>query len=192
MATISNFGVPTGSGGRARILQPKSKFKWRVRLFGFGPTVTPLDITAQVQSIGRPNGSMEKVAVHTYNSVMYYAGKHAWNSIDMTVRDDVTNAVATLVGHQYQKQQNHFTQVSPIAGSNYKFDMVIETMDGNDAVLETFTLENCWLESVNYGEFDYTDTGGFMTIQMSIVFDNATQEDGIMPLVPEIKAGVFV
>ncbi len=192
MATIQNFGVPAGNGARARMLQPKVSYKFRVRVFGFGPVSTPLDLTAQVQSVTRPTIATEPVEVTSYNSTAYFAGKPKWNSIDLTVRDDVTNAVSRLIGHQEQKQMNHFQQTSPLAGSNYKFDMKIETMDGgNDGIIETWFLENCFLESTNYGEFNYANSE-IMNIQMTIRYDNATQEDGLMPLNPENTGGVFV
>ncbi len=192
MATLQNFGVPLG-GGKGPMLSPKLKYKFRVRLIGFGPIATPLDVSAQVESVGRPNVSHASVEVHSYNSVMYMAGKHNWNTLDLTVRDDVTNSVSRICGHQEQKQLNHFQQTSPLAGSNYKFDMKIETLDGgNDVVLETWDLEGCWLESVNYGDFDYKDTSGYLTIAMTVRFDNATQEGGLMPLLPELKSGVLI
>ncbi len=192
MATIQNFGVPAGDGARARMLQPKVSYKFRVRVMGFGPISTPLDLTAQVQSVGRPQLQTEAVAVHSYNSIAYFGGKPVWQAIELTVRDDVTNAVSRLVGHQQQKQMNHFQQTSPLAGSNYKFDMKIETMDGgNDGVIETWNLENCFLENVNYGEFNYANSE-VMNIQMSIRYDNATQADGLMPLLPELQGGVFI
>lgn len=192
MATIQNFGVPLGNGTRARMLQPKVSYKFRVRVMGFGPISTPLDLTAQVQSVSRPTVTTDEVPVHSYNSIAYFAGKPQWNTLDLVVRDDVTNAVSRIIGHQEQKQMNHFQQTSPLAGSNYKFDMKIETMDGgNDAVLETWDIENCWLQSINWGENNYANSD-VVNIQMTIRFDNATQADGLMPLFPELQGGVFV
>lgn len=192
MATIQNFGVPAGDGSRARMLQPKVSYKFRVRVFGFGPLSTPLDLTAQVQSVGRPTLQSDAVPVHSYNSIAYFSGKPVWNAIELTVRDDVTNSVSRLVGHQLQKQMNHFQQTSPLAGANYKFDMRIETMDGgNDGVIETWFIENCFIENTNYGEFNYANSD-IVNIQMSIRYDNATQQDGLMPLFPELSAGVHL
>lgn len=192
MSTLQNFGVPLGIG-KGPMLSPKLKYKFRVRLIGFGPIVTPLDVSAQVESVGRPQVSHEDIAVHSYNSIAYMAGKHSWQTIDLVVRDDVVNSVSRIVGHQEQKQLNHFLQTSPLAGSNYKFDMRVETMDGgNDGILEAWNLEGCFLQNVNYGDFDYKDTSGYLTINMTIRFDNATQEGGLMPLLPELKSGVLI
>ena len=192
MSTLQNFGVPVGTS-RGPMLSPKLKHKFGVRFYGFGPFSTPVDLSANVESIGKPNFTQTSIEVHTYNSVMYLGGKHAWNTIELVVRDDVSNAVTRIVGHQEQKQVNHFTQTTPLAGSNYKFNMKCDTRDGgNDAILESFEYEGCWLESVNYGDFDYKDTGGYSTISMTIRFDNVTQGGGLMPLIPEISPGVLI
>jgi hypothetical protein len=143
-------------------------------------------------SVGRPNVQQTAVEVHSYNSIAYYAGKAVWQPITLTVRDDVSNSVARLIGHQVQKQMNFFQQTSAEAGSNYKFQTYIETLDGgNDAVLEQWILEGCFLESVNYEQFDY-GTADAMTIEMSVRYDNATQQGGLMPVSPELGVGPMI
>lgn len=193
MSTLQNFGVPLGNGqGRGGLLQPKSKQKFRVRVFGFGPVNGGLELSQQVETVGRPKVQQEAVAVHSYNSIAYYAGKAVWQPVELMVRDDVTNAVSRLVGHQMQKQMNFFQQTTPEAGSNYKFLMYIETLDGgNNAVLEQWILEGCFLENVNYESFDYK-AADQMTITMSIRYDNATQQGGLMPVNPELGVGSMV
>lgn len=193
MSTLQNFGVPLGGGtGRGGILQPKPKHRFRVRVFKFGPVASGIELTQQVMTVTRPTVASQPVEVHSYNSIAYYAGKPVWNSVELTVRDDVTNAVSRLVGHQEQKQMNHFQQTSAMAGSNYKFDMYIETLDGgNDGMLEQWWLEGCFLENINYDGFDYA-TADPMTIAMTVRYDNATQQGGLMPLLPEIGTGYMV
>ena len=94
-----------------------------------------------------------------------------------------------MVGHQVQKQLNHFEQTAFAAGVNYKFVTIIETMDGgNDAVVEAWTLEGCFLENVEYGELDYKESG-FQTISLTIRYDNATQGNGLMTALPELIPG---
>ena len=190
MSTLVNFGIPLGSGtGRGGMLQPKTKQKFRVRVFSFGPVNGGLELTQQVVSVGRPQMQQEAVAVHSYNSVAYYAGKAIWQAISLTVRDDVSNSVSGLVGHQMQKQMNFFQQTTPESGANYKFSMYIETLDGgNDAILEQWILEGCFLENVNYESFEYSSADA-MTIEMSVRYDNATQQGGLMPASPNLGVG---
>lgn len=188
--TLSKFGVPLGGGsGRGGLLQLKYKNRFRIRVVNFGPIAGGLDFTQQVQSAGKPKISHEPIEVHSYNSLAYYAGKHKWESINVTLKDDQTNTVAKMVGHQLQKQMNHLEQTAFAAGINYKFVTIIETMDGgNDTVLESWTLEGCFLENVEFSELEYSESG-FQTIALTIRYDNATMADGLMTALPELVPG---
>lgn len=188
--TLSKFGVPLGGGtGRGGLITPKANYRFRVRVVNFGPIAGGIELTQQVQSVSKPSISQESVAVHSYNSVAYYAGKHTWDPISLVVKDDITNSVSRLTGHQLQKQLNHFEQTGFTAGINYKFVTLLEMMDGgNDGVLETWTLEGCWLQNVKYAELDYGDSQ-FQTISMTVQYDNATQADGLMTDLPEMISG---
>jgi hypothetical protein len=181
--TLSQFGVPTNTGQQANgILMPKLKYRFRVSLQGFGPATAATELTRQVATAGRPQIQHGSTPIHSYNNIMYLAQKPEWQSIEITVRDDVTNSVSILVATQLQKQMNHFTQLSPEAGINYKFFTQIETLDGgNSAPLETWYLEGCYLETVAYDQFDYSNSESMM-ITLTLRYDNATQDvNTIMP-----------
>lgn len=193
MSILSRFGVPLGGGqGRGGILQPKVKWKFRVRVINFGAIAGGLELTQNVDNVSRPTFIQAEQAVHSYNSTAYYGGKPEWGSISIQMRDDVSNVLSNIVGHQVQKQMNHFEQTSPIAASNYKFHMFIETMDGgNDAVLEQWVLEGCFVTNVAYDSFDYSSSEA-MRINMDIRYDVATQSGGLMPLLPQLIDGVML
>ncbi len=180
MGTINKFGVPLGPGGiegRGGILQPKLKYRFRVRTVSFGPTGPreQINLTQQVMNITKPKISQEEVVIDSYISKAWVAGKHTWEPITLVVRDDITNAVSRLVGHQLQKQVNHFEQTSPAAGINYKFATFIESMDGgNDVVQEQWVLEGCWLQNVDYDTLDYAAGADVQLITMTVRFDSAT------------------
>lgn len=193
MTTLSRFGVPLGGGaGRGGMLQPKVKYKFRVRVINFGPIAGGLELTQQVMSATRPAMSTDAMEVHSYASRAYYGGKPQWSPITIELRDDVTNSVSKLVGHQVQKQQNHFEQTNPLSGVNYKFNTYLETLDGgNDTVLEQWYLEGCFLTEANYGNFDYSSSDP-MTISLNIRYDIATQSGDLMPLLPQLIPGVLI
>lgn len=180
--TLSKFGVPLvpGTSGIG-ILMPKLKYRFRVSMQNFGPTGSALELTQQVITAGRPNIQHNRTALHSYNNVMYIPQKPEWQSLEVVVRDDVTNGVSSLVAAQLQKQMNHFDQTSKLAGINYKFVTQIETLDGgNVSTLENWYLEGCFLETVTYDQFDYSSSEP-MQITLTISFDNATQDNTIMP-----------
>jgi hypothetical protein len=182
--TLSKFGVPLvpGTSGIG-ILMPKLKYRFRVSMQNFGPTGSALELTQQVITAGRPNIQHNRTALHSYNNVMYIPQKPEWQSLEIVVRDDVTNGVSSLVAAQLQKQMNHFDQTSKLAGINYKFVTQIETLDGGNVnTLENWYLEGCFLETVAYDQFDYASSEP-MQITLTVSFDNATQDNTIMPQV---------
>jgi hypothetical protein len=189
--TLSKFGVPI-NGARNGLFMPKIKHRFRVRVINFGPIAGGLELTQQVMSVDRPNVNFSSQQVHSYNSIMHYAGKAEWQTINLTVRDDITNSVSKLVGHQVQKQMNFFEQTSVAAGINYKFTSLIELMDGgNEEIFEQWTLEGCFLETINYQNLDYSSNDA-VDIQMTVRFDNATLADGLFELNPQFRAGVTI
>lgn len=177
--TLSKFGVPLADGSRSGILHPKQSYRFRVVFKNFGiPGADLKELTAGVKTVTRPVPSAEEVMLHSYNSVGKISGKTTWGDITLTVRDDITSAVAKHVGAQMQKQFNFFEQTSAVAGINYKFSMEVQMLDGTDGdALESWVCEGCYLKSVEYGEHDYENSDAVM-ISMTISLDNATHIAG--------------
>jgi len=180
--TLSKFGVPIVPGVSGQgILMPKLKYRFRISMQSFGPTGAAIELTRQVSQAGRPSIQHNSTSIHSYNNVMYLPQKPEWQTIEIMVRDDVNNSVSTLVATQLQKQMNHFNQTSYLSGINYKFTTQIETLDGsNSGVLENWYLEGCYLETVAYDTFNYSESESMM-ITLTIRYDNATQDNFIMP-----------
>jgi hypothetical protein len=176
--TLDKFGVPINGGKQGPILQPKRKYNFRVRFLNLGGIGNPgTSVTLNTQSVTLPSLSHDIQEVHAYNSRAYYAGKHAWSEIDLTVRDDVTNTVTRIIEAQLQRQLDHYNQTGFRSATDYKFTMLIEQMDGSDdAVLDTWTLEGCFISAANFGDGDYS-TSDFRTISLTIRYDNATHTD---------------
>ena len=176
--TLDKFGVPIDGARQGPLKQPKPKYRFRVRFLNLGSIGnTANDITLNLESTTLPAITHEEVAVHSYNSIAYYAGKASFNTVDMVVRDDVSNTATKNVGAQEQLQLDHYNQTGYRSATNYKFTAFIEVMDGGDtAVLEQWTLEGCWIVTANYGDMNYSDSNP-KTISLTIRFDNATYVD---------------
>lgn len=178
--TVDKFGVSINrSQGQGPIAQPKMKHRWRVLFLGFGDAGRLGEaMTLNAQSVQLPTLQNPPVEVHSYNSRAYYAGKHEWNSVSLTVRDSVDNTVMRELGRQSNRILNHYTQVGYRAAGDYKFDTQIQLLEGNhDFALITWTLEGCFFESINFGDVDYTNGTDFVTIEMTLRYDNAVCED---------------
>lgn len=175
MATdFSKFGVPMPGGVRNGQLQPKLSYRFRVIFKGFGEDKFNREMTQNVISAGRPAINYKEVEVHGYNSLAYVVGKHTWQTFDIVIRDDITNAVQSAVGAQIQKQVNHYEQTSAVAASNVKFGLEIHYLDGtNGDELSSWDVDGCFLQDVKFKESNYSESEA-VDITLTIRYDNAT------------------
>ena len=182
ISTLSKFTVPLAtdkSSASQGLLMPKLQYRFRAILENFGVSTPRSELTKQIMEVASPNLSFDQVTLDVYNSRVYVAGKHTWEPITITLRDDVNNSVTKLVGEQIQKQFDFFEQASAASGIDYKFVARIELLDGGNGqsapnTLETFELYGAYIENVNYNTLAY-NTSEPATITMSIRYDNAIQ-----------------
>ena len=182
ISTLSKLTVPLDSNASASnqgLLMPKLAYRFRVSLENFGVSSPTTELTKQVMDITRPNVSFDQMTVDIYNSRVYLAGKHTWEPITITLREDVSNNVQKFVGEQLQKQLDFFEMSSAASGSDYKFVTRMEILDGGNGanaptVLETFELYGCYVESANYNTLNYAESAP-VTVTLSVRYDNAIQ-----------------
>lgn len=190
MSTINDFGIPgVGSG----ILHPKHKNRWRVTFANMGGGTDSQPVSMQAVTVSRPKVSFEEIELHRYNSRAFVAGKHSWEPMALTVEDDVTGSASTVIQAQLQKQQwligaEGQWLAAAGEGSLYKFVTYLDMLDGNDQVIEKWTVEGCFIQSSDYGELDYS-ANEKVTIALSIRFDHARQTLGGYTQGPGIATG---
>jgi hypothetical protein len=182
IASLSKFTVPLASDQSASaqgMLMPKLKYRFRVMFENFGVSTPTTELTKQVQSAARPNLQFAPQTIEIYNSKINYAGKHTWQTLAITLRDDVSGSVQKLVGEQLQKQFDFLEQSSAASAIDYKFNLRIEMLDGGNGVntptiLETWECYGCFLTQVNYQSLAYSEQTP-ATIDLTIQPDNCVQ-----------------
>ena len=183
ITTLQNISIPTeGAGSNSSLLMPKLQYRFRVFLDNFGTTGGPdgvREISRQVVDVTRPNVSFEQMTIDAYNSRTYLAGKHNWEPITLTLREDANNNVQKIVGQQLQRQFDFFEQSSAVSSGTYKFQTRIEILDGGNGatgpnVIDRFHLVGCYIESANYNTLAYA-TNEAVTTSLTIRYDNAIQ-----------------
>ncbi len=179
MATLSNFGIPgVGSG----ILHPRLKHKFRITFTKMAALISGTaseNLSMQVTNITLPNLTFEEVTLHRYNSTAYVAGKHSWEPISVTVEDDINGVAASVIRNQLETQQriigadlNSLWLNTAATGSDYKFGVKIDQLDGDETVVQQWLLEGAQIMSSDYGDRDYSASES-ATITLSIRFDHA-------------------
>ncbi len=186
ITTLQNISIPTeGSGSNSSLLMPKLQYRFRVLLDSFGTTGGAdgtREISRQVVDVTRPNLSFEQMTIDAYNSRTYLAGKHTWEPITLTLREDANNNVQKIIGQQLQRQFDFFEQQSAVSSGTYKFQTRIEILDGGNGVdganvIDRFQLVGCYIESANYNTLAYA-TSDAVTTSLTIRYDNAIQFGG--------------
>ena len=187
MATLSqslnNMTVGADNSSNSQgLLMPKLQYRFRALFLNFGTGGSTQELTKQVMDIARPQVSFTEIPLEIYNSRIYLAGKHEWQTTTVNLRDDAQGSVSKLVGTQLQKQMDFAEQASAAAGIDYKFQMNYQVLDGGNGiltptVLETWELAGCFIQSANYNTMNY-GTNEAVTISLTIRFDNALQTNG--------------
>lgn len=185
IATLTRFTVPLASDQSASaqgMLMPKLKYRFRMMFENFGVSTPTTELTKQVMTVGRPNVQFANQVIETYNSKINYAGKHTWQPIAVSLRDDATGQVAKLVGEQMQKQFDFFEQASAASAIDYKFMLRLEILDGGNGastpnILETWEMYGCYVVSANYQNLGYGEQTP-VQIDLSIQPDNCLQIPG--------------
>jgi hypothetical protein len=182
IATLNKFTVPLSSDASASaqgMLMPKLKYRFRVMFENFGVSTPTTELTKQVQTAAKPNVQFQNQVIETYNSKINYAGKPAWQTIQVVLRDDATGIVSKIVGEQMQKQFDFFEQASAASGIDYKFLMRIEITEGGNGihvptVLETWECYGCYITQANWQSLSYAEAAP-QTIDLTIQPDNCIQ-----------------
>jgi hypothetical protein len=179
MSTILDLGIPgVGSG----ILQPRQKNRFRLTFANMGGGVDSQPVSMQVVQASRPKITYEKIELHRYTGKAMIAGKYSFDPMNIVLQDDVRGTATTVLQAQQQKQQwliGAEGQWLGAAGeaSLFKFVAYLDMLDGKQQVTETWTMEGCWLEAVDYGEMTY-DSADPVTITLTMSFDMARQSIG--------------
>ena len=113
VSSLTKMTVPIAndqSASNQAMIMPKLQYRFRVTFINFGISTPTTELTKQVIDITRPNVSFEEIVLDSYNSKVYLAGKHSWQTITVNLREDVNNNVQLLVGEQLQKQFDFYEQ----------------------------------------------------------------------------------
>jgi len=178
MAILSDVGNDSSNLG---IYQPKLKNRWLLTFIGIGNSNIDGDwMTVQAITAERPKLSFEKIPLDRYNSRVYIAGKYTFEPINLVFEDDTGGLVANAIKNQLERQQNIIAQTpsallpaSP-AGELYKFALRMDMLDGNDVVFESWSVEGCWLENVDWTDLDYA-ASETVKINLTVSYDHARQ-----------------
>ena len=177
MATINDIGIPgVGTG----VLQPKLKNHWRITFANLGAGVDSQPLSMQAITVTRPILNFEEIQLDRYNSRVWVAGKHMFEPMTLTFEDDISGTASAVLQAQLQEQQHLIGAEGPFLakgteGSLYKFVTYLDLLDGNEQVVEKWSMEGCWIQNIDYTDLDYAASEAVL-ITVSMRYDHARQD----------------
>ena len=178
MATINDIGIPgVGTG----ILQPKQKHRWRVTFPNIGDGADFQPLSMQAITVTRPVLTFDEIQLDRYVSRAWIASKYTFEPMTITFEDDVTSTATTVLQQQLQSQQFLIGAEGPFLaaageGSLYKFVTILDMLDGNEQVIEKWTVEGCWIQNIDYTDLDYAASEA-VQITVTLRYDHARQDN---------------
>ncbi len=154
---------------------PKRKFRFTVEFQGIdGPGGAVLWYAKTAQ---KPQFEIESTEHQYLNHTFYYPSNLKWSPLDIEVIDPVDPDVAATVsdiieasGYAPPTDVNSLATMSKAKSVGALGTVIITQFDSNGNPLETWTLWNAWITSVNYGDLAYGDSE-LSTVQISLAYD---------------------
>tara|TARA_B100000686_G_scaffold350682_1_gene447300 strand:- start:565 stop:1158 length:594 start_codon:yes stop_codon:yes gene_type:complete len=158
----------------AKEAQPKRNYRFKVQITGFGAD----SIVWYAKTFKPPSYELSE-ATHDYlDNKYYWPGRVTWADVTMQLVDPVSpNAVyltnKLLVDAGY-KIKDSPTVADETVGKNKAAtnagNVIVEIVDADGAVIETWTLKNAWLKAASWSDLDYSNDE-LRTIDMTFRYD---------------------
>ena len=166
-------------------IEPKRKYRFLLSFNGIPQWI--------VKTTGKPNFSVTESEHSFINYKFYYPGRLEWDEISMTLVDPVDpDASKTMTDlmllsgyvppHQFLNDplergaaSNVVTFSKQRATSAVGGRVFIHTINEDGAPIETWTLYNPWIKSVNFGDLDY-ESDDLVNVELTMRYDWANLE----------------
>ncbi len=161
-------------------IEPKRKYRFLLSFNGIPQWI--------VKTTGKPNFSVTESEHSFINYKFYYPGRLEWEEISMTLVDpvdpDASKTMLDLIElsgyvapHNFLNDPLDRGQSSNIvtfskkqATSAVGGRVYIHTIDENGSPIETWSLYNPWIKSVNFGDLDY-ESDDLVNVELTMRFD---------------------
>lgn len=166
-------------------IEPKRKYRFLLSFNGIPQWI--------VKTTGKPNFSVTESEHSFINYKFYYPGRLEWEEISMTLVDpvdpDASKTMLDLIElsgyvapHNFLNDPLGRGQASNVvtfskkqATSAVGGRVYIHTIDENGSPIETWSLYNPWIKSVNFGDLDY-ESDDLVNVELTMRFDWAALE----------------
>ena len=164
----------------AQSKDPKRGFRFKITFQGLNGG----DIVWFAKQVGKPSFTITESSHSYLNHNFYFPGRVEWDTLSMTLVDPVspgavaqTNAMVVASGYQIPGSPADLITMSKgksVASIGY---IIIEQIDAESRVAESWTLKNPFIKSVNFGELAY-ENDDLTEIEIELRYDWAVCDIG--------------
>jgi len=134
-----------------------------------------------VKTAKRPGWEVDEQELNFLNARTWIAGKHSYTEIEVVYIDAGVEEIGALI-EWVGKLSNINNSVSFEMGTSFRdygASVSIRSFDGCGNEMETWTVENAWPKTVDFGELDYSSSEE-MNITVTLRYDQVNYV-GICP-----------
>jgi len=110
----------------------------------------------QVQKFKRPSMKINSVPIMYMNEQNYVAGRYTWDTVSVTFIDPIGPSTSQILMEWVRLHAESLTGRMGYA-AGYKKDILLKTLDPTGVEVEKWTLEQCQIVSIDFGENSYED-----------------------------------
>jgi hypothetical protein len=164
-------------------MAPMRNYRWKLQITGLGDD----DIIWWAKTVTVPSWDMNEVEHDYFDNKYYFPGRVTWQDVEVTLVDpvspsavDLTNKILVNSGYNVPakpESQKKTLAKSKAAGSTAMGSFVLELLDADGNIKETWTLNNAFIKAAKYGDLDYSNDD-LRQISLTIKYDWATCKVG--------------
>ena len=108
----------------------------------------------QVQKFKRPSMKINSVPIQYMNEQNYVAGRYTWDTMSVTFLDPIGPSTSQILMEWVRLHAESITGRMGYA-AGYKKNIILTSLDPTGVEVEKWTLEQCQIVSIDFGENDY-------------------------------------
>tara|TARA_R100001129_G_scaffold169714_1_gene138748 strand:- start:238 stop:792 length:555 start_codon:yes stop_codon:yes gene_type:complete len=161
-------------------VEPKRAFRYFFSLESNADASSKIE-TYAIKSVKKPSFSVSEVPHQYVAHTFYYPGRVTWNPVDITFVDpvipDQTSVITNMfIGGGYSVPTQELTSRNSFSKGKYVNSVgtpKITQIDADGQIIETWTLNNAFITTIDYGQLDYSSED-LVILSVTLRYDFAT------------------
>jgi len=151
----------------------KRKNRWLFKIDGISADTKGID-SLPPSKAARPSVSFKELEAQHVTETIYFPGKPEWKPITLSLYDLKRNKhpIFEWLKQVYDPNGDGGNGTYKPSADGWKKQCTLEMYDGCGNVIETWTFDNAWPQSIEFGDLDMTSSE-VLTCEVTLRYDRA-------------------